>query len=96
MAEVYWQALARDVPFAHYDRDQLIGTVATDLSRLSDFRGPKVGGMVTRATIFRGGLPGDLTGPYLSQFFWLTVPYGPMKIMQQYPIAPSAKSGRFL
>lgn len=31
---------------------------------------------VTTATLFRGSTPGDLTGPYLSQFLWLDVPYG--------------------
>jgi hypothetical protein len=89
MAELYWAALARDVPFASYAMDPLIGKVAADLSRLSDFRGPKVGGAVTSATLFRGGMPGDLTGPYLSQFFWLPVAYGALKMVQQYPIAPS-------
>ncbi len=88
MVEMYWQALARDVPFARYDADPLIATAAADLSRLSDFRGPKAGGSVTPATVFRGGVPGDLTGPYLSQFFWLPVPYGPLKMAQQYPIVP--------
>jgi hypothetical protein len=88
-AELYWAALARDVPFAVYSTDPLIGTIVADLSRLSDFRGPKAGGAVTNATIFRGGMPGDLTGPYLSQFFWLPVAYGALKMIQQYPIAPS-------
>jgi hypothetical protein len=89
MAELYWAALARDVPFASYGTDPLIGTAAADLSRLSGFRGPQAGGAVSGATIFRGGLPGDLAGPYLSQFFWLPVAYGALKMVQQYPIVPS-------
>ncbi|MGA1369235.1 MAG: vanadium-dependent haloperoxidase [Blastocatellia bacterium] len=31
---------------------------------------------VSPGTLFRGLTPGDLTGPYLSQFLWLDVPYG--------------------
>jgi hypothetical protein len=85
MAEDYWMALARDVPFANYDTDPLIAQAAADLSGFSDFSGPKVGGAVTPATTFRGPTPGDLAGPYLSQFLWLAVPYGSMTITQQYP-----------
>ncbi len=90
MAELYWAALARDVPFAAYATDPLIGRAVADLSRLSDFRGPKAGGTVTRATVFRAGMPGDLAGPFLSQFLWLPVAYGALQMVQQYPIAPSA------
>jgi hypothetical protein len=89
MVELYWQALARDVPFAAYATDHLIARAAADLSRLSDFRGPKEAGAVTPATIFRGGLAGEISGPYLSQFLWLPVPYGPLTMTQQYPVAPA-------
>lgn len=47
MAEVYWQALTRDVPFADYDTNPLTLAAASDLSGFSDFRGPKVSGAVT-------------------------------------------------
>ncbi|MBI1763524.1 MAG: vanadium-dependent haloperoxidase [Acidobacteria bacterium] len=33
-------------------------------------------GRVTTGTLFRGLTPGDLTGPYLSQFMWLEAPFG--------------------
>src|SRR5215218_6720064 len=72
MVELYWMALLRDVPFINFAGDADIGTAAGELSGLSDFRGPKevVGGtlVVTPNTIFRGSTPGDLTGPFLSQF----------------------------
>src|SRR5262249_47862349 len=68
MAEVYWQALTRDVPFTNYSTDALIAQASSDLSRFSDFRGPKIGGAVTPGTLFRGETPGDLAGPYISQF----------------------------
>jgi hypothetical protein len=89
MAEMYWAALARDVPFASYATDPLIARAAADLARLSDYRGPKAGSAVTSATIFRAGVPGDLTDPYLSQLLWLPVPYGPMTVAQRYPVAPA-------
>src|SRR5262249_9802418 len=83
MAEVYWQALTRDVPFSAYDTNPLTLASAADLSRFSDFRGPKTGGIVTPATLFCGNTPGDLIGPYLSQFLWMDVPYGATIIVQR-------------
>lgn len=68
MVEDYWMALARDVNFNDYDTDPIIAAAAADLSRLSDFRGPKEGGRVTPNTIFRSTFPGDLNGPWMSQF----------------------------
>jgi hypothetical protein len=76
IAENYWMALARDIPFSAYTTDPLIEAAAKDLSRLSDFRGPKDAGRVTPATLFRGVGPGELVGPYLSQFFWLETLFG--------------------
>jgi len=84
LAEVYWQALTRDVPFAAYDSHPLTLAAAADLSRFSDFRGPKAGGGITPSMLFRGNTPGDLVGPYLSQFLWLDVPYGATIIVQRY------------
>ncbi len=82
-AEVYWQALTREVPFSEYDTDALTNAAAADLSLFSDFRGPKEGGLVTPATLFRGNTPVDLVGPYISQFLWKDVPYGVLPLTQQ-------------
>ena len=89
MVELYWQALSRDVPFAAYDTHPLIQAATADLSRCSAFRGPMAGERVTPATLFRGPTPGDLTGPYLSQFLWHDVPSGVMTLVQRgrVPIA---------
>jgi membrane-associated phospholipid phosphatase len=76
MVELYWQALTRDVPFAHYEEDPSITAAAKDLSALRAFSGPRAGGVVTPATLFRGEATGDLAGPYLSQFLWLDVQQG--------------------
>jgi hypothetical protein len=89
MAELYWQALAHDVPFATYATDPVIGAATADLRRLSAFRGPTADGRVTRDTLFAMGLPGELVGPRISQFFWFPVPYGAQTVPQRYPIAPA-------
>ena len=82
MVELYWHALLRDVPFSAYGTDPRVERACEDLSRLSDFRGPKQGGAVTPQTLFRGDTRGDLAGPYVSQFLWKRIPYLPMWIEQ--------------
>jgi hypothetical protein len=45
---------------------------------------------VTAATLFRGNTPGDLTGPYLSQFLWLPFASGATRgfnVVQKYRTA---------
>ncbi len=84
--EVLWQALVRDVNFADYASNPLTQQAAADLSHFSDFRGPKAGGQVTTGTLFRGIAPGELNGPYLSQFLWRSVPYGALNITQRYTV----------
>lgn len=68
MVELYWMSLLRDVPFDSYDTNPIAQAAATDLSNMSDFRGPKIGGRVTTQTLFRDNFPGCTTGPYISQF----------------------------
>ena len=92
--EVYWQALLRDVPLTELrddteNRDVL--AACDELSKLSNFRGPKAGGRVTHGTLFRASAlyfdaadpkgravtpPGVLDGPLISQFLLRDVPYG--------------------
>jgi hypothetical protein len=83
MAELYWMALARDVNFTNYGSDPLIASAAADMSRFSDFRGPKQSGQVTPATLFRGDTPGDLAGPVISQFLLKDIPYGALVVNQR-------------
>lgn len=83
MAELYWQALTRDVPFADYDTDPLTIAAAADLSGFTDFRGPKANGKVTTGTLFRGDSSGDLAGPYISQFLWQDISFGANTIVQR-------------
>ena len=94
MGEVYWQAITRDVPFRDYDSSSDISDAVSDLNAFSNTVGPTDGGLVTPETIFRGETPGDLIGPYLSQFLWHDVPYGPSTIVQRYnPPVPNDDYG---
>lgn len=77
MVELYWQALLRDVNFNEYSTNATAQAAVADLNKLSAFQGPEENGQVTTGTLFRGLTPGDLTGPYISQFLYLPVPYGP-------------------
>lgn len=80
--ELYWQAVTRDVPFADYETHPLAVAAAADLSKLSDFRGPKRTRKVTPTVLFRGPTRGDLIGPYVSQFLWKDVPYAATQFTQ--------------
>jgi hypothetical protein len=82
--EDYWMALLRDVPFDQYSSNPLALAAITDLNNLSDFRGPKQAGKVTSNTLFRGFTPGDLLGPYVSQFLLLPFDYGAIHIDQTF------------
>ncbi len=88
--EVLWQALTRDVSYSQYATHPLTQQAASDLSRFSDFRGPKAGGAVTPGTLFRGIAPGELNGPYLSQFLWKSVPFGALSMSQKYTVPVAA------
>jgi len=80
MAELYWMALLRDTNFADYDSSPLAQAAAADLSKMSDFRGPKAGGAVTTNTLFRDSYPGCTVGPYISQFLLQPCNFGSMRI----------------
>ena len=75
MAELYWLALTRDVPFRAYDHDVTIAAAATELRALGF-------ASLNQSTLFRGPTAGDLQGPFVSQFLWHDIPYG-LKIVDQ-------------
>ena len=87
MAELYWLALTRDVPYRDYETHPLITAALADLSAFSGPAGPDVGGKLTVATLFRGESKGDLIGPYISQFLLHPIPFGATQIDQRerYP-----------
>ena len=84
MGELYWKSLCRDVPFADFETNALVQAALTDLNGFSETVGPKEGGQVTTDTVFRGETPGDLTGPYISQFLLKDIPFGHKTIEQTY------------
>lgn len=100
IVEVYWHALMRDVDFNDYDESDLARAAANELNNLTVFLGPRdmgpdrrdnnqrrEGDRVTPRTLFRGNTPGDLAGPYVSQFLLQDVPYGahPMEQRMRVP-----------
>ena len=83
MAELYWMALARDVPFQEYDNAALTQAAAEDLTAFSAFAGPMTDGEVTPQTLFRDFPSGATTGPYVSQFLLQPIPEGALTKDQQ-------------
>ena len=81
--ELYWMALLRDVNFSDFPKDKLVARATKELSDCSVFFGPKEKGKVTEKNIFRGITPGDLTGPYVSQFLLRDVRFGTLTTPQR-------------
>ena len=75
-AELYWQALCRDVPFADYATSPIVQRAAKHLG-------------ATPSSVFRGPTAGDLAGPYISQFLLKPIPYGAGRIEQKYNVPVS-------
>jgi hypothetical protein len=59
-----------------------VEVASSDLTRLT-FYGPRQNGRVTAATLFRGLTPGDLLGPYVSQFLFQGAPFGAQYVEQR-------------
>jgi hypothetical protein len=91
LVEMYWHALLRDVPFADYDSNPMVRQAAAELSAVSDFRGPKQGGAVTPATLFRGATAGGRRGPYISQFLVRDIPMTPLRVPQRIRTAVAGR-----
>jgi membrane-associated phospholipid phosphatase len=85
IAENYWMAILRDVPYSDYETSPIAAAAAADLTLFgSDFKGAKdTNGQVTPRVLFRGLTPGDKTGPYLSQFFYQPCFFGANEINQR-------------
>lgn len=126
IAENYWMSLTRDIDFNDYDSHPLTNAAAADMTKFSDFRGPRFrpslalrsqpspiaeqaaatselnnaeieqpdqpripirqqagSGPVTTGTLYRGLTPGDLVGPYISQYLWKGFNYGAIPVDQK-------------
>lgn len=95
IAENYWMALLRDVPFGDYASHPVAAAAAADLTNFgADFKGPKNLGAVTPQLLFRGLTPGDRVGPYISQYFYLPCFFGANAVDQQIvTAAPVSTTG---
>ncbi len=76
--ELYWMALLRDVPLWDYARNSLVRDA------LAELRKTKLNADATPETLFRLNSPGERSGHYLSQFLWMTIPYGAHITYQKY------------
>jgi hypothetical protein len=84
ISENYWMALLRDIPYSQYSTNPIANAAVADLTLYgSDLGAPKDGAAVTTANLFRGLTPGDLVGPYISQFFYQDCNFGANKIEQR-------------
>jgi len=84
IAENYWMALLRDVPFAEYASNPIAADAARDLTLFgASAKVPKSGGVVTPGLLFRGLTPGDAVGPYVSQFLYQPIALGANLVDQQ-------------
>ena len=70
MAELYWMSLLRDINFTDYnEKDEVKEAVDALNNEFSGYTNwPQINGKITVKSIFRGFFPGDLVGPYVSQF----------------------------
>jgi hypothetical protein len=79
--ENYWMALCRDVNFTQYGKEPLTQAAIAELNSLPAFPGSKP---VTPQNLFRGFTPGDVLGPYVSQFLLQPFAYGAVPIDQLF------------
>jgi hypothetical protein len=76
--ELYWMALLRDVPLRDYARNSLVRDALAELTKT------KLNANATPETLFRLTSPGERSGHYISQFLWMTIPYGAHITYQKY------------
>ncbi|MBI1762547.1 MAG: vanadium-dependent haloperoxidase [Acidobacteria bacterium] len=83
MAELYWRALTRDIPFSQYDSHPLTNAAVADLRRFDNYTG------VDTQSLFRTPMPGDAQGYYVSQFLLKPFSLGATPFDQKYrlPVA---------
>lgn len=89
MAELYWMALCRDVPFAEWDSDPTIAAACADLAAMPGYTGPRDAfGNVTPQVVFRSSMPGVTNGPIVSQFLMRAFVYDGIFIEEPKMLVP--------
>jgi membrane-associated phospholipid phosphatase len=76
--ELYWMALLRDVPLWDYTRSPLVRDALLELRKTN------LNAHATAENLFRLNSPGERSGHYLSQYLWMTIPYGAHITYQKY------------
>ena len=77
MVELYFMALARDIPFRDYASSTLLKDLCRSLNTLTVH--PQYRGEITSANIFRGPFGADQQGLYISQYLYQEVHGVPQK-----------------
>jgi len=85
LVELYWASLLRDVAFTDYAGSNGAMQAAAELSSMPTYAGPRdATNQVTTDLLFRGGLAGEMDGPYVSQFLLQPTMLGSLPITQKY------------
>ena len=79
--ELYWMALARDIPFSDYPND---GTIQAAADELSNLGADEYGLSTDASTLFRA--KGRQNGPFISQFLYKDIPRGKAYQDQKRPV----------
>jgi hypothetical protein len=89
MAELYWMALLRDIPFSEYASHPLVREARRDLAQFSGYEGPKdpVTGEIRPNDLFRATYPGVQDGPFVSQFLLQDFVYDGITVVQKISTA---------
>lgn len=89
LAELYWMALLRDVPFSQFDSHPLALDARADLAAFSGYTGPRdpVSGAIGANHLFRLAYPGVTDGPMGSQFIYAPFSYDGIPIVQKVSTA---------
>jgi hypothetical protein len=83
LRELYWMALARDIPFTEYESSPLIAEAAQDL------QGRALPYSVSVSSIFKDRRGLSLPGPFISQFLLKPYLFGPNEVDSRVQIATS-------
>jgi hypothetical protein len=85
LVELYWCSLLRDVAFTDYATNSTAMAAVKELSNAPGYQGPVNGsGKVTPELLFRGSLPGEIVGPYVSQLLLTPTNFGAAPYDQKY------------
>ena len=89
MAELYWMAILRDVPFDEFNSHPDALAARADLAQFSGYTGPRdpMSGEIRAQDLFRIDYPGVTDGPMVSQFVLQPFTYDGIPIEQRVSTA---------